>query len=169
MDALDAIFTRRSIRKFTEDPVSDQDIETLLRAGMAAPSAGNQQAWEFVVIDDREVLGRIPAVHPYAQMCEEAPLCLAVCADLAREKYAGFWVQDCSAATENILLAAHAMGLGAVWLGIAPGGDRAQQVAELLHLPRGIEALALVAVGHPAEAKEPADRYDAGKAHHNRW
>jgi nitroreductase len=169
MDALEAILTRRSIRKFTSEAVSNQDIERLLRAAMAAPSAGNQQAWEFVVIDDREVLDRVPQVHPYAQMCEEAPLCLAVCADLSREKYAGFWVQDCSAATQNVLLAAHALGLGAVWLGIAPGGDRANQVAELLHLPDGVEPLALVAVGHPDETKEPADRYDEHKAHHNRW
>ena len=169
MDALDAIFTRRSIRKYTAEPVSDQDIETLLRAGMAAPSAGNQQAWEFVVIDDREVLDAIPGVHPYAQMCTEAPLCLAVCADLSREKYAGFWVQDCSVAIQNILLAAHASGLGAVWLGIAPGADHAHQVAGLLKLPQGIEPFALVVVGHPAETKTPDDRFDPGKTHHNHW
>ncbi len=169
MDALDAIFTRRSIRHFTAEPVSDRDIETLLRAGMAAPSAGNQQAWEFVVIDDRKVLDAVPGVHPYAQMCQEATLCLVVCADLSREKYAGFWVQDCSASTQNILLAAHATGLGAVWLGIAPGGDRAHQVAELLALPGGIEPLAIIVVGHPNEEKEPAERFDPAKAHHNQW
>ncbi len=169
MDALDAIYTRRSIRKYTPETVSDKDIEKLLRAGMAAPSAGNQQAWEFVVIDDRAVLDAIPNVHPYAQMVLDAPLCLVICADLSREKYAGFWVQDCSASTQNILVAAHAMGLGAVWLGIAPGGDRAHQVAELLKLPGGIEPLALIAVGHPDEVKEPAERFDPRKAHHNRW
>jgi len=169
MDALDAIFPRRSIRHYHDEPVSDQHIETLLRAGMAAPSAGNQQAWEFVVIDDRELLRAIPTVHPYAQMCADAPLCLAVCADPARERYNGFWVQDCAAATQNILLAAHALGLGAVWLGIAPGGDRAQQVAELLRLPQGVEPLALIAVGHPSESKAPEDRFDPAKTHHNGW
>lgn len=169
MDALEAIFTRRSIRTFANDPVSDEHIETLLRAGMAAPSAGNQQAWEFVVIDDRAVLEAIPRVHPYAQMCAEAPLTLAVCADPSREKYAGFWVQDCSASTQNILLAAHALGLGAVWLGIAAGGERARAVAQLLKLPDGIEPLALIAVGHPSEMKEPEDRFDPHKTHHNQW
>jgi len=169
MDALDAIFTRRSIRRFTGDKVSDDHIETLLRAGMAAPSAGNQQAWEFVVIDDPALLQAIPGVHPYAQMCAEAPLTLAVCADPAREKYAGFWVQDCSASTQNILLAAHALGLGAVWLGMAAGGERAHQVAELLRLPKGIEPLALIAVGHPMEMKDPEDRFDPHKTHHNQW
>jgi nitroreductase len=169
MDALDAIFTRRSIRRYTDEPIGDQHIETLLRAGMAAPSAGNQQAWEFVVIDDRALLDAIPSVHPYAQMCAQAPLTLAICADPQRERYNGFWVQDCAAATQNVLLAAHAMGLGAVWLGIAPGGDRAHQLAELLRLPAGIEPLALVAVGHPAETKPAEDRYDPAKTHHNRW
>ncbi len=169
MDALDAIFTRRSIRHFTDQPVDDQQIETLLRAGMAAPSAGNQQAWEFVVIDDRAMLDAIPRVHPYAQMVADAPLCLAICADPSRERYNGFWVQDCAAATQNILLAAHALGLGAVWLGIAPGGDRAHAVAELLRLPAGVEPLALVAVGHPAESKPAEDRFDPEKTHHNVW
>jgi len=169
MEALETIFTRRSIRRFTDASVADEHIETLLRAGMAAPSAGNQQAWEFVVIDDPAILKAIPTVHPYAQMCAEAPLTLAVCADPTREKYAGFWVQDCSAATQNILLAAHAIGLGAVWLGIAAGGERAHQVAELLHLPEGIEPLALIAVGHPSEMKDPEDRYDPVKTHHNGW
>ncbi len=169
MDALDAIFSRRSIRVYADRPVGDEQIEILLRAGMAAPSAGNQQAWEFMVVDDRRLLEAIPTVHPYAQMCAQAPLCLAVCADPAREKYPGFWVQDCSAATQNILLAAHAMGLGAVWLGIAPQGDRAQQIARLLGLPDGIEPLALIAVGHPAETAEPYDRYDPEKTHHNEW
>lgn len=169
MDALEAIFTRRSIRTFAEQAVSDEHIETLLRAGMAAPSAGNQQAWEFVVIDDRAVLEAIPRVHPYAQMCAQAPLTLAVCAEPSREKYAGFWIQDCSAATQNILLAAHALGLGAVWLGIAAGGERARAVAQLLKLPDGIEPLALIAVGHPSESKEPEDRFDPHKTHHNQW
>lgn len=169
MDALEAIFTRRSIRTFAEQAVSDEHIETLLRAGMAAPSAGNQQAWEFVVIDDRAVLEAIPRVHPYAQMCAQAPLALAVCAEPSREKYAGFWIQDCSAATQNILLAAHALGLGAVWLGIAAGGERARAVAQLLKLPEGIEPLALIAIGHPSESKEPEDRFDPHKTHHNQW
>jgi nitroreductase len=169
MDALDAILSRRSIRTYTDEPVSDLHIESLLRAGMAAPSAGNQQVWEFVVIDQRQLLDAIPTVHPYAQMCTQAPLCIVVCADPSREKYAGFWVQDCSAATQNILVAAHALGLGAVWLGIAAGGDRAQQLADLLQLPDGIEPLALIAVGHPAEMLAPEDRFDPEKTHHNGW
>lgn len=169
MEAIEAILSRRSIRNYTKQAISDEQIEMLLRAGMAAPSAGNQQAWEFIVIDDRRLLEAIPTVHPYAQMCAKAPLCLAICADPSREKYPGFWIQDCSAATQNVLLAAHALGLGAVWLGIAPGGDRARQVAGLLGLPDNIEPLALIAIGHPAETVPPVDRYDQGKTHHNQW
>ena len=156
MDALEAIFTRRSIRTFAKDPVSDEHIETLLRAGMAAPSAGNQQAWEFVVIDDRAVLEAIPRVHPYAQMCAEAPLTLAVCADPSREKYAGFWVQDCSASTQNILLAASSGGFGAFWIS-APLYAQAA-VRRALDLDESWQPQAFVVLGHPSADYVPFDR-----------
>jgi len=169
METLEAIFTRRSIRSYTGQPVAPEHVELLLRAAMAAPSAGNQQAWEFVVVDDRHVLDAIPTVHPYAAMCSEAALVIAVCADVTRERYQGFWIQDCCAATQNLLLAAHDLGLGAVWLGIDPGGDRSRAIADLLQLPPAVQPLSLVAVGHPRQTREPEDRFQPARIHHNRF
>ena len=116
MDAMDAILGRRSIRGYTTRKIDPPLIEKLLRAAMAAPSAGNQQPWRFVVIDDRAVLDAIPKLHPYAEMLKAAPLAIAVCGQVEGLKHADYWVQDCAAATQNLLVAAHALGLGAVWL-----------------------------------------------------
>ena len=136
---------------------------------MAAPSAGNQQPWCFVVIDDRQTLDAIPTFHEYAQMLKQAPLAIAVCAEVRREAYRGYWVQDCSAATQNLLLAAHAVGLGAVWLGVHPVESRVRNTRELLGLPEQVIPLAIVAIGHPAEQPRRVDRYEADRVHHNRW
>ena len=169
MDAMEAILTRRSIRAYTDEPVGADEVERLLEAAMAAPSAGNQQPWQFVVIDDRRTLDAIPKFHEYSAMLSRAPVAVAVCGDLRAAKMPEYWEQDCSAATENLLLAAHAMGLGAVWLGIHPEGDRVAKLSELLALPEGVVPLCVVALGRPAEAKGPADRYDAARVHRNRW
>lgn len=168
-ERLGLLMTRRSVRKYTDEPVSDEDVEGILRAGMAAPSAGNEQPWHFAVIRDREVMNRIMDVHPYAAMLAQAPVCIAVLAELALEKYAGFWVQDTSAATQNILLAAHALGLGAVWLGVHPVEDRQKGIKRILGLPEGVECLSLISIGHPAEQPPPADRYDPTRIHQDRW
>lgn len=169
MEALEAIHGRRSIRRYTAQPVSEEMIEKMLRAAMAAPSAGNQQPWQFVVIDDRKILDAIPKFHPYSAMLREAPLAIVVCGDERQERYKGYWVQDCSAATQNLLLAAHALGLGAVWLGVYPIMDRVAKAQELLGLPSQVIPLAIVAVGHPAEKKGPEDRFQASRVHRNRW
>ena len=169
MDAMDAILTRRSIRAYTTEPVSDQAVEQLLRAAMAAPSAGNQQPWQFVVIDDRATLDAIPKFHPYSAMLTQAPLAVVVCGDVASAEMPEYWEQDCSAATENLLLAAHALGLGAVWLGVHPEADRVSATRELLGLPEGVLPLCVVSLGHPAEHKGPADRYEVSRMHRNRW
>ncbi|MFW5733683.1 MAG: nitroreductase family protein [Oceanidesulfovibrio sp.] len=169
MDALEAILTRRSIRAYTEDPITDEQVETLLRAAMAAPSAGDAQTWAFVVVRDRELLDAVPAMHPYAKMTPQAPLAILVCGDVSAEKYAGFWVQDCSAAVENLLLAAHAMGLGAVWTGIYPDAGRVEGFRRLFSLPEHIVPLALVPVGYPKEHKELIDRYNPSKVKRERW
>jgi len=166
---MDAIFLRRSIRKYTNEPVSLEAVEKLLRAAMAAPSAGNQQPWHFVVIDDRRILDAIPTVHPHSMMLKEAPLAIAVCGDMHLEKHTGYWVQDCSAATENILIAAQSMRLGAVWLGVYPREDRVEGLRKLLGLPEHVTPLSLIAVGHPAESKPPSNRYEASRIHRNRW
>jgi nitroreductase len=169
MEALDCLMTRRSIRSYTDEPVSDADTETLMRAAMAAPSAGNEQPWHFVLVRDREAMNRIMDVHPYSGMLDHAPLCIAVCAEIALERFEGYWVQDTSAATLNVLLAAHAIGLGAVWLGVHPIESRETGLKRILNLPEGVECLSLIAVGHPAERPEPADRYDAGRVHAEGW
>ena len=169
MDAIEAILTRRSIRSFRDEPVSEDLIETLLRAAMAAPSAGNQQPWQFVVIRDRAILDAIPTVHPHAKMALEAPLAIVVCGDATLDKHKGFWVQDCAAAVQNLLLAAHASSLGAVWCGVHPNAEREEGFREFLSLPERIVPLALLVIGHPNEEKPPSERYDAARVHRNRW
>ncbi|MDH4156191.1 MAG: nitroreductase family protein [candidate division Zixibacteria bacterium] len=169
MDAIEAIHTRRSIRKFTDRPVAPEMIEKLLRAAMAAPSANNQQPWQFVVIDDRAILDRVPDVHPYAAMCRQAPVSVLVCGDKNLDEDCGFWVQDCSAATQNLLLAAHALGLAAVWTGFYPIEERVVGMRKLLGLPENIIPLALVPIGYGAEKKPREDRYRPDRVHHNGW
>lgn len=169
MDALETIRTRRSIRSYTAEPVPADLIREILGAAMQAPSAGNQQPWHFVVIADRRIREEIPTFHPYAQMVRDAPVVIAVCGDLHLESYKGYWVQDCSAATENILLAAHAKGLGAVWVGIYPKEDRVKRLQKLLDLPAHVVPLALVPMGFAAERVPPANRFDPSRIHHDRW
>ena len=169
MDTLEAIFTRRSIRVYTSQTIPEDVIEHLLRAAMQAPSAGNQQAWQFVVITSRSQLNALAEVLPYGKMLTSAPLGIIVCGDLDKEKSKGYWVQDCSAATQNILLAAHGLGLGAVWLGVYPREQRVQDVRQTLGIPETVIPLCAIAVGYPAEEKPRTDRYDAGRVHYDRW
>ena len=169
MDTLKAIFSRRSVRHFIEKDVPDSIVQTLLRAGMQAPSARNEQPWHFVVMDDRRLLHAIPTFHPHAKMLLEAALAILVCSDRDLETKSASWLQDCSAATQNILLAAHALDLGAVWLGIFPDADRVAGMQNLLDLPKTIRPVALVALGYPAVTPEPQDRYRPERVHHNGW
>ncbi len=164
-----AIFARRSIRKYKSKPVERDKVEKLLAAAMAAPSAGNGQPWHFVVIDERDTLNRITEFHQYSQMLKEAPLAVVVCGDTGNERYSGFWVQDCAAATQNILLEAYELGLGTVWLGVYPNESHISNMRNLLNLPEEVFPLAIVAVGYPDEQKEPADRYTSEKVHWNGW
>ena len=169
MDMLDAIFTRRSIRKYTDRTVPDEMVSRLLKAAMAAPSAGNGQAWQFIVIRDRALLDAIPKFHPYSAMLKYASVAILICGDLTLEKIKGYWVQDCSAATQNLLLAATAAGLGAVWTGVYPMEDRVAGMRQLLDLPEHVIPLSLVPVGFPAEQPGRADRFDQARIHHDRW
>jgi nitroreductase len=166
---LQTILTRRSIRKFKNTRISEKDIEDLLKAAMAAPSAGNSQCWEFFVINKREILNEIPKIHPYAQMTLEAPAAILVCADLTREKYKGRWMLDCSAASQNILLAAHTKGLGAVWVGIYPEEIRMNGMIDLLNLPENIKPVSLIPIGYPDENKPASSRFDKSKIHFNKF
>ena len=169
MDAIQAIMTRRSVRKFTDAPVSDEDIDVVLRAAMAAPSATNEQPWHFVVVRDRTMLQRLAHATPYAGALTRAPLGLVVCADKRAARYPGFWVIDCAAAIENALLAAHAIGLGGVWIGVHPVGPLSLAVRRVVGLPRHIAPHSLVALGHPESVPEPADRFDPQRLHDDRW
>jgi nitroreductase len=167
MDAIEAILSRRSIRKYTDQKISAKLVRELLRAAMSAPSANNSQPWHFVVIEDRQILDRIPAFHAYSSMLYFAPMALAVCGDSQASSL--YWVQDCSAATENILLAAHASGLGAVWLGIYPIKERVHSLQELLALPENVIPLSLISLGYPAVSKPPEDRFIPARVHRNQW
>jgi nitroreductase len=154
---MDAIYARRSIRKYSSKPLPRETIEDIIRAGMNAPSAGNEQPWHFVVINRRKILEEIPSVHPHAEMVKQAPVAILVCGDLLMEKHEGFWVQDCSAATENMLLAAASLGLGSFWLGVYPRQDRVEGLRRLLNLPDHIVPFSLLPIGYPAE-KNPEER-----------
>lgn len=169
---IETIMTRTSIRAFTDEPVSDEAVETLLKAGMAAPSAVNRQPWAFVVVKGRENLDRLAEVHPNARMLTTAQAAIVVCGDMTKAmEGAGqaFWIQDASAATENILLAAHAMGLGAVWTGVHPNPAVQPAVAEVLELPSYVIPLCVIPIGYPAENPAPKDKWKPENVHYNKW
>jgi len=165
----DPVLERRSIRRYTGKDVDEKDVRKVLEAAMAAPSAGNERPWHFVVLRDRKLLEGVMDVHPYAQMLRQSPVAVLVCGDPSLEKYKGFWVQDCAAATENMLIMATQLGLGAVWLGIHPIEERVHGLRLLLGIPQDIVPFALVPLGHPDELKRPVDRYDDSRVHRDGW
>ncbi len=169
MDALDCIHTRRSIRKYEDKDVPDDLIKQILNAAMTAPSAGNQQPWQFIVIKDRVVLGKITEFHEYAQMCKDVHLAILVCADTTSLRHEGMWEQDCSAATQNILLSAHALGLGAVWCGVYPRDAKMNGFSKLLGIPEKIIPFALIPIGYPLQKSSKVDRYKKEKVHKDKW
>jgi nitroreductase len=169
MDAMTAIRTRRSVRAYTDKDVSDAQVKELLGAAMSAPSAGNEQPWEFVVIRDTDTLAKVGGLNRFAGYAKNAPVCILVCGNLDHDKYGGYWFEDVSAATQNILLAAHAMGLGAVWTGIYPMEDRILGFRKLVGAPENIVPLALVVIGHPKNSPKPIDRFTEKKVHQERW
>ena len=166
-ELIKAIFARRSMRKYTAEPVSKNDVKTMLEAAMAGPSASNRKPWHFVVVTDRQKLDNLARVHPYGKMLFDAPLCIAVCGDKTISPR--YWVQDCSASSENVLLAATALGLGAVWLGVHPREERVRPIRKVLNIPENIVPLNLIPIGHPAEEKEPRTQYDEMRVHHEHW
>lgn len=169
MEAMETILGRRSVRKYSDTPVTDAQVKRLLEAAMAAPSAHNKQPWHFIVVRDRNTLLEVPKFHNYSKMLEQAALAIVVCGDLEIEGGTGFWVQDCSAATENILLAAKAAGLGAVWLGVYPNEALVKGLRGLLGIPERIVPLCIISVGHPLEEKPPGNRYRDDRVHTGKW
>ena len=169
MDTLDCLMTRRSIRSYTDQPVSDEQVNVLLRAALQAPSALDERPWQLIVVRDKALFTALDNPDSDQSMLRECGVAILVCGDTQREKIPGFWVQDCSCAAQNILLAAHAQGLGAVWLAMYSLENNIRILREHLGLPAHIEPLALITLGHPAEELGFEDRYEADLIHVGRW
>lgn len=172
MDALQAVISRRSIRKYTETPITDEQLKRLLEAGMCAPTAKNKHPWHFVVIKDKQILEKFIEVHPHGSMLRYAYCGILVCGDKELAEPApndSYLVLDCAAATTNILTAAAAMGLGACWIGVMPREDRMKAIAELLHLPDNIVPVSVVSVGNTDVVKDPVDRWKPERVHYEQW
>ena len=164
-ERLQIIFARRSIRQYTGQLVSEADITSLLQAGMAAPSAGNRKPWHFVIVTDKQTLRAIADAPPYSRL-GDAALAIVVCGD---PSISDWWLQDCTLATENILIAAAGLGLGAVFLGCHEQAEREQPIRQVLGIPEEIGMASVLSIGHPAEEKEPRTQYDPTQVHHNKW
>lgn len=165
------IMTRTSIRQFTDQPIAKDTLDILVKSGMAAPSAMNAQPWAFVVVTEKEVIDSLNVVKPWFNL-KTATAAIIVCGDLAKTKEGPgqeYWVQDCSAVTENILLAAHALGLGAVWCGVYPIPETVQGVTNVLNLPENVIPLNVITLGYPAENPEPKDKFKPENIHYQRW
>ena len=165
------IMTRTSIRQFTNQPIAKDTLVSIVKAGMAAPSAVNLQPWSFIIIDEKETLQKLDSIHPYANL-KTATAAIVVCGLLDKsdnENIRPYWVQDCSAATENILLAAHAYGLGAVWCGVYPNEERIAPVKEILEIPSNVMPLNIITMGYPANNPEPKDKFKTENIHYQKW
>jgi len=171
MDAINCILTRRSVRKYKTKEVSDKLVEKLLSCAMQAPSGANEQAWEFIVVKDKELLAKIPKINFFSGMAKKAPLVIISCINQKTELafFKGLGIQDVSAATENLLLSAHALGLGAVWTAIYPNEEKVRKTRELFKLPEYIIPLAIVPIGYPDEKLKPVKRYNEKKVHYEKW
>jgi nitroreductase len=169
MDTIKSIMTRRSIRKFTEKEVTQEQIDTILKAAFQAPTAHNKQNWEFIVTRDKEVLNSIGEFHPFGKMIPNCSLAITVCIDKEKEDNAGFFVANASAAIQNILLASHALGLGAVWCGLYDVEYLTDNTSKILNLPENIIPIGIVPIGNKTEDKKIKDSFDKEKIHYNKW
>lgn len=166
---MNSILKRRSVRQYTDQKVSDEVIKKLLEAAMSAPSAGNERPWHFIIVKDKKTLGRLSQTHRNASMIEQAQAAIVVCGDINLEIKKGMWVQDCAAATENILIEVEENNLGAVWVGIYPREDRVGYVKKVFDLPVNIIPLCIIPVGYPAERFDTPNRYDGTRVHYENW
>ena len=170
MELYEGLISRRSIRNYTGGQIDEEVIRSIIRAGMYAPSARNRRPWHFVVIDDRSVLKRIMEVHPYSSMLATASHAIVVCGDKELENGPGYYKLDCAAASENILLAAHSKGLGAVWLGVEPREERIKAVSNILGLPAHIVPVSIISIGIPAKGTSSfPERFEENKIRKNKW
>ena len=164
---MENIFVRRSIRKYKNIQIEKEKIEKLLHAAMQAPSAGNQQPWEFLILENKETLGKLSKISPYATMLKEAPLAIIVLSNTEKMRFPEYWQQDLGAATQNILLEAVELGLGSVWLGVAPLKEREDFIKEMFNLPNEVTPFNIIVLGYPSEGQENkfVDRYDEARVH----
>lgn len=172
MDALRAIMGRKSVRRFSDRLLEKDELLTLVRAAMSAPSAMDTRPWAFVIVTGREKLEALAAGLPYAAMAAQAAAAVVVCGVPSRSRPgtpADYWVQDCSAATENLLVAAEALGLGAVWTGVHPRQERVDHVRRVLGLPGDVIPLNLIPIGYPGDEFLPKDKFDSGAVHWEHW
>lgn len=166
---MNCIFTRRSVRKYLDRPVEKEKVEQLMRAAMMSPTACNQREYEFIVVDNRDLLERLSKVTPYTAPVGRAPLAIVPVAKKSLMKAEEFWEQDLGACTQTILLEAVQLGLGAVWMGIAPRQDRMQEVADILGIPDGVFAFAIIAVGYSPYEAAVRDNYEEERVHYNKY
>lgn len=168
---METIFKRRSVRKYSDTKITDDQLKQIIKAGMAAPSAKNSQEWVFIVIRDKAIFDAFLGVHPNAFALKTADAAVLVCADLSKEKEPGqgWWIQDCSAAVQNMLLEATDMGLGSLWMGVHPKEDRINCIKTACRLPEGIEPLGLVSIGEQTKAYAPIDRYLEDRVYFNTY
>ena len=168
---IENIMTRTSIRQFTNQPIAKDTLDLIVKAGMAAPSAVNAQPWAFVIVTEKEVLDSLNAIKPWFNL-KTATAAVVVCGDMNKAMEGTgreYWIQDCSAASENILLAAHAYGIGAVWCGVYPNEEIVAGVSRVLTLPENIIPLNVITMGYPAENPEPKDKFKTENIHYQKW
>ena len=164
---LEAIYQRRSVRKFLPDPISDETMTALLKAACAAPSAHHLRPWSFLVVTDQKKMQGMLEIHSHMEMLRTAPVAVVVCGDSGISP--DFWPDDCAAATENIVIAAEELGLGSFWCAVYPRVERMEEFVKLFVLPEGIKPYSVLALGKPAEPKIPMDRFKESLVHHNEW
>ena len=169
MDLFSALLKRRSIRKYTDQTIPSESIDKLLKSAMYAPSAMNNQAWQFIVVNQRKKLDKILKVIPHAEMLKSAQAAVLICGDLNLEKNIDYIQQNCSAATQNIMLCAHGLGLGSCWIGVYPVKETISGLQDLFKLPEYVIPISLVSLGYPAENPIAEDRYKTEKVHFNHW
>ncbi len=169
MDLFDTIFTRRSIRRYSDQPVEKEKVNKILRADMYAPSAVNKQPWHFIVFNKKETKQKIMDIHKNSSMLAGSQMAILICYDEGLQHDKGYGVIDCSAATENMLLAAHALGLGACWVGIYPRDNRIEALTKIFNLPQHIVPFAVIALGFPLEKKGTTERFKPDRIHYETW
>lgn len=169
MNFTDIILTRRSIRKYKDIPVEDEKVNEILKAAQYAPSAVNKQPWHFILIDDKNIFEKIMEIHPNAKMLSTAVKAILICGDEHLQHGEGYWIADCGAATQNILLTAHSLGVGSCWIGVYPREQRMKAIAKLFALPTHVKPFAIVSLGYPDEEISVPERYDKSKVFNNKW